>query len=529
MSDLHYFLPEWVESSDKRLVADVCVYGATSAGLIAAIEVVRRGKSVTVLHPGKFIGGLTTGGLGWTDYGQKQVIGGLSRQFYRHVGRHYGIEEEFKFEPHVAMAVYEAMLKEHGVTVHHCQYLDRVEMQGDRIVSATMLGGLRAEAGVFIDATYEGDLLARAGVSYTVGREGNAMYGETLNGIQVRNKHQFSHPVDPYVKEGDADSGLLPWVEAEDLTTKQGQGDQRVQAYNFRMCMTDDPALKIPWERPEGYDPMQYVLAGRWFRSEKDQYNEQHRADRASTPAKFDILPHKTPGGFHKTDTNNHGPVSSDFIGANHDWPEGCYETRERIFQAHVTYQKGYYWFMANNPEVPERYRIAYGRWGLPKDEFRQTGHWPCALYIREARRMVSDYVITEHDCRGARKAEDPVAMGSYAMDSHNCSRFVKLEAGRARVMNDGDVQMGVPPYPISFRSIVPRRGECGNLVVPVCLSSSHIAYGSARMEPVFMALGQSAAAAACEAIDGKTSVQEIRYDRLREILLRNEQVLAIS
>jgi hypothetical protein len=299
------------------------------------------------------------------------------------------------------------------------------------------------------------------------------------------------------------------------------------------MCMTDDPALRIDWERPEKYDPAMYVLAERWFRGDKDEYNDQLTAERAKitgeVPRKFDILPMRTAGGFHKTDTNNHGPVSSDFIGANHDWPTASYARREEIFQAHVTYQKGYYWFMANSPEIPERYRAAYRRWGLAKDEFQATANWPHAIYVREARRMVADYVITEHDCRGQQQAPDPVGMGSYAMDSHNCSRFVSRGYGKPCVMNDGDVQVGVPPYPISYRAIVPKAGQCANLIVPVCLSTSHIAYGSARMEPVFMVLGESAVIAANLAIESGQAVQAVDQKKLHEQLLKAGQVLAVA
>jgi hypothetical protein len=294
------------------------------------------------------------------------------------------------------------------------------------------------------------------------------------------------------------------------------------------MCMTDDPALRIAWEKPDGYDEKQYVLAGRWFRSEKDKYNDLISHDHPEWgPRKFDRFPHRTPGGFHKTDTNNHGPVSSDFIGANWEWPDACYETREKIFQAHVTYQKGYYWYMANSPDVPPNYRAIYNLWGLPKDEFSSTGHWPHALYVREARRMVSNFVICEKDVRGERNVGQSIAMGSYGMDSHNCSRFVKIVDDQPWVMNEGDVQVhGFPPYAIPYLAITPKPSECTNLLVPVCLSSSHIAYGSARMEPVFMALGQSAATAASIAIDNGSTVQEVSYEPLRKKLLDDQQVL---
>jgi hypothetical protein len=508
-------------------VADVVVYGGTAAGVVAAIEVVRRGKSVVVLNPGKHVGGLTTGGLGFTDFGKQHVVGGRARELYRAMGKKCGREELWLFAPSEAQAVLAEWMREHGIEVINRQYLERVERQGDRISAVVMMGGLRAMGKVFVDASYEGDLLARAGVSYTVGREGREVYGEQLAGIQVLAKHQFVPArVSAYVREGDASSGLLPGIESEDLTKQQGRGDKRVQAYNFRICMTDDPALKIDWEKPEKYDPMLYVLAERWFNGEKDVYNEQ-LTDTLPAAKKFDILENKTAGGFFKTDTNNQGPVSSDFIGANHEWPEACFERREELFQAHVNYQKGFYWMMANNPAIPERYRAAYRRWGLSRDEFVATGGWSPQLYVREARRLIGEYVVTEADCMGTRKCEDPVGMGSYALDSHNCCRFVNAEG---MVMNEGDVQVPPPgPYGVSYRAMVPKAGECANLLVPVCVSTSHIAYGSVRMEPVFMILGQSAAVAACMAIDGGLPVQAVSYAKLRDELLKSGQVLVVA
>jgi hypothetical protein len=295
--------------------------------------------------------------------------------------------------------------------------------------------------------------------------------------------------------------------------------------------MTDDPTLKIDWQAPEAFDPAQYELVARWLNSEKDEYNDllpKVAADR-DVPTKFDVLPNPTAGGFYKTDTNNHGPVSSDFIGANYDWPEGSYERREQIFQAHVRYQKGFYWFVANSKRVPQRYRDAFARWGLPRDEFTQTGHWPHQLYIREARRLIGPEVITEHDCRGERASAQSIGMGSYGMDSHNCTRFVKTDSDGARVLNEGDVQVGAASYPIPYGAITPKPAECTNLLVPVCLSSSHIAYGSARMEPVFMVLGQSAAVAACIALESQSSVQSVPYELLAKELADCKQVLKIK
>ena len=532
-SGLHYFDANWIRSTRETITADLCVYGASAGGVVAAVKAARQGRRVVLLQPGRHLGGLTSGGLGWTDYGKKHVIGGMARRFYHDLGQAYGKDEEWQFEPHVAESLLNAMIAGTTVEVRLCQYLDRVEMERNRISAITLLGGLRVTAGIFIDASYEGDLMAKAGVTYTVGREGNARYGETLNGIQVHPTHQFSHAVDPYVKAGDPTSGLLPGIVGEDLSQRSGEGDHRVQAYCFRMCMTDDPGLKIEWPRPDGFDARLYELATRWFNSEKDIYNDQlidYAGRPCDVPKKFDIFPNRTPAGHCKTDTNNHGAVSSDFIGESYPWSEGSYEERERIFLRHFNYQLGYYWHVANAPEIPERYRRAYARWGLPRDEFKDTGHWPHQLYIREARRMVSDVVLTEHDCRLTRRASDPVGMGSYNLDSHNCSRFVKVEGGRARVLNEGDVQVPpAGPYGISYRSIVPRQGECENLFVPVCLSASHIAYGSARMEPVFMALGESAAVAAGMALDASCPVQEVDYRALRERLLADGQILQVQ
>jgi len=526
----YYFRKDAIHSCDLNLSTDICVYGATAAGVITAIAVAQRGRQVVLLNPARHVGGMTSGGLSWTDFGKQYAIGGMSLEFYKRCGKHYGQEFEWRFEPRVALKVLEDWLAETDVQLFHEQFLDTAQMPGKRIASITMLGGMTVNASMFVDATYEGDLLAKAGVSYTVGREGNEAYGETYNGIQIPLHHQFSHPVDPYVVEGDPASGLLPNVIANDQSQQIGQGDKRIQAYNFRICMTDDPAIKIDWEKPAQFDESQYVLASRWLNGEKDQYGE-HLTDKtvggAPLARKFDILTPRTANGLHKTDTNNHGAVSSDFIGANYDWPEGDYEARQRLFEAHVTYQKGLYWYIANAPSIPKRYRDAYAHWGLAADEFEDTNNWPHQLYVREARRMVSDYVITQHDCMEQRTAEDSVGLASYNMDSHNCIRFMKVEDGKPRVLNEGDVQVPpTDPYPVSYRSIIPRQGECENLLVPVCVSASHISFGSVRMEPVFMLLGQSAAIAADIALSNKSSVQDVSYGELRPQLLAAGQIL---
>lgn len=503
--NLHYYPPASEKPQQEHLSVDLCVYGGTSGGVSAAVQAARDGRTVVLVAPETHLGGLTTGGLTNTDIGNKAAIGGLSREFYRRVGKKYGADEEWRFEPKVAEQVYTEMVEEARVPVRTGHFLKSVRRDGRRIVSLTTERGLTVRARMFIDATYEGDLMARAKVSYAVGRESNATYGETVNGVQVRDKHQFEAPVSPYVVEGEPSSGLLPGIDPKPAEP-DGAGDHRVQAYNFRMTLTTVPENRIPFPKPEGYDPRRYVLLARYL---KTGWNEVFR--------KFD------PIRGNKVDTNNHGAVSTDNIGMNYGYPEGDYRTRERIFHEHVVYQQGLMWFLANDRSVPEAIRTKMSQWGLCRDEFQDTGGWPRHLYVREARRMVSDYVMTEHECRGARRAYDSVGLAAYTMDSHNCQRIVN----DGRVLNEGDVQVGgFPPYPISYRSIVPRREECENLLVPVCLSASHIAYGSIRMEPVFMILGQSAAAAAGLALSGDAVVQNVDVAKLQARLLELGQVL---
>jgi hypothetical protein len=511
---------------------DVVIYGGTSAGVIAAVQARKMDKSVVLIEPSGHLGGLTSGGLGATDIGNKDAIGGLAREFYRRIWRHYQDPQAWRqetsaeyarkrrapspdtmwtFEPHVAEKIMDDLVEEHQVPVLRGERLDLksgVRKNGRRIVSIAMESGKTFEGRVFIDSTYEGDLMAKAGVSYHVGREANSSYGETLNGVQTKNatKHQFLRPVDPFVKPGDPTSGLLPGIHGGS-PGEEGQADKRVQAYNFRICMTDVPENRISFPKPEGYDPARYELLLRYMQA-----------------GVFDLFGNNQLMPNRKTDTNNNGGFSSDNIGMNYDYPDGDYQTREKIFEEHVTYHQGLLYFLVNDPRVPARAREATAKWGLSKDEFVKTAGWPHQLYVREARRMISDYVMTEHDCRGTKFADDSVGLGAYNMDSHNVQRYVK--DGFAR--NEGDIQVAVAgPYPISYRSIVPKADECTNLLAPVCLSASHIAYGSIRMEPVFMVLGQSAATAACQAIDADSTVQNVDYAKLKERLLADKQILA--
>ncbi len=522
-------------AADATPTYDLVVYGGTSGGIVAAIQARAMGKTAVLIEPSGHVGGLTAGGLGATDIGNKSAIGGLSREFYRRIAEHYasddawvhqqregyqsgrgsgdsGAEEMWTFEPHVAEQVYLNWIHEAGVELVMRERLVRdgrgVEMEGPWIKAISTTAGRRFAGRMFIDATYEGDLLAAAGVSFHVGREAESVYGESLNGIRVAHalKHQFSHDVDPYVVPGDPASGLLPLISPEPPGT-DGDGDSRVQAYNFRMCTTDVPDNRRAWPKPAGYDEAEFELLFRNFEA----------GDRR-IPWNPVWMPNR------KTDTNNNFAISTDYIGGNVGYVEGSDADRERIIADHRRYQQGLMWTLANHPRVPQEVQQHFQRLGLAKDEFVDNDNWPHQLYVREGRRMVSDYVMTQADCQWDRKADDAVGLAAYNMDSHNCQRYVTADGV---VRNEGDVQVGVKPYPISYRSIRPRQEECSNLLVPVCLAASHIAYGSIRMEPVFMVLGQSAATAAALAIDGGVSVQEVAYAALRERLLADGQALA--
>lgn len=523
---------------------DVVVYGGTASGVIAAVQAKKMGKSVVVVGPDKHLGGLSSGGLGFTDTGNKATIGGLSRDFYHRVWLHYDKEESWVqqkkseyggkgqgtpavdgenrtmwiFEPHVAEQIFEDYVKEFSIPVHRDEWLDRakgVKMDGQRITEITMLSGKSYTGKMFIDATYEGDLMAAAKVDYHVGREANSVYGEEWNGSQVGILHHRHHfgavkaPISPYVVPGDPKSGLLPRVSAT-APTARGEGDKGVQAYCFRMCLTNDPSNRIPFPKPEGYDAKQYELLARVF-----------EAGWRETFEKFDPIPN------HKTDTNNHGPFSTDNIGMNWEYPDGSYERRKEIIKEHETYQKGWLYFIANDPRVPKEVQEEMQKWGLPKDEFKDNGNWSHQLYIREARRMIGSYVMTENDLLKKRETPDSVGMGSYGIDSHNIQRYITPEGF---VQNEGDIGVSTKgPYEIAYGSLVPKKGQAENLLVPVCASSTHIAFGSIRMEPVFMILGQSAATAAVMAIDAKIPVQDVPYEKLREHLLKDGQILHYS
>jgi hypothetical protein len=504
--NLYYYRSRKNQNPGRLIETDVCILGGTSIGVIAAVQLIKLGHSVVVAEFGLHLGGLSAGGLGATDIGNKQVIGGLSRQFYKDLGAHYGQEESWLFEPSEAEKIFNRYVRENGIAVHFEQHLASVKKDANRIVEIAMEDGTVYRAKIFIDASYEGDLLGRAGVSFHTGRESNATFGETYNGVHFGHpNHQFNRFVDPYKIAGRAGSGLC-WGLSGDDPGRQGDGDRRIQAYNFRVCLTDRDDNKQPFPCPHGYDPERYVLLARYL----------------ATGA-WDALALTVcmPNG--KTDTNNCGGFSSDNIGRNYEWPTGDYATRERIFQDHVTYNQGMLYFLANDPSVPKFIREDTARWGLPKDEFVNTGGWTHQLYIREARRMISDYVLTEHNVVCREKVNDGIGLAAYGMDSHSCQRVVL--GGRA--YNEGNVEIhGFRPYPIPYRSIRPLEKECANLLVPWCISASHIAFGSFRMEPVGMVVGQSAAFAASLALKDSCPVQKISVDELQKQLRAAGQIV---
>lgn len=539
---------------------DVVIYGGTSAGISAAIQCSRMNKSVLLIETTNRIGGLTTGGLGATDIGSKIAIGGISREFYQNVKKYYedsnnwllqdktdysesrnsdkNDQAMWTFEPSVALKIYKEMLANESVDLVYNKRLllnNGVVKDGLSIISIKMESGEVYKGKLFIDTTYEGDLMASAGVSYTVGRESNKTYGETLNGVQLDKinttigkrlsnnalHHNFINKVDPYIIKGDPSSGLLPYISNEPPGV-DGEGDNKIQAYCFRMTLTDHPANRIPFKKPENYNELNYELLFRNYEAAEGPLEDMYNYGDPLVPWINTPMPNR------KTDTNNQKGFSTDFIGKNYDYPEASYERREQIIEEHLNYQKGLMWTLAYHPRIPEKVRNIVSQWGVCKDEYIENeDNWTRQLYIREARRMVSDYVMTQKNCEGIETVDDAIAMAGYGMDSHHVQRYVDVNG---YVQNEGNVEArGYPPYPISFRSITPKKTECSNLLVPVCLSASHIAFGSLRMEPVFMILGQSAAIAASQAIEDNKSIQDIDYPKLLETLLAYDQIISIN
>jgi FAD dependent oxidoreductase len=520
--------------------ADVIVYGGTSSAVTTAIEVVRMGRSVIIVSPDKHLGGLTSSGLGYTDTGNKAVIGGLAREFYQLLYQHYMKPESWKwqrqseygnkgqgnpaidgelrtmwiFEPHAAEDAFEQMIAKNKITVYRDEWLDRDHgvIKKDQIISTIRtLSGKVFFGKIFIDATYEGDLMAASGVSYATGREANKVYQEEWNGVQTGDieykHHDFGDlKISPYKIPGDPFSGLLPRISSSN-PGKRGDGDNKIQTYCFRTCLTKNVLNQVPFSRPERYDSTQYELIIRL-------YNAGWRG----TFNKFDPIPNS------KTDVNNHGPFSFDNIGMNYDYPEANYERRKEIIKEHTIYQKGLLFFIANDSRVPSDVRDEMKKWGYSKDEFKDNDNWPYNIYVREARRMKGEYVMTENDVLCKRIVPHPIGMGSYSLDSHNTQRYVKPDGF---VENEGDIELPTKqPYSIDLGSIMPKREDCLNLLVPVCVSSTHIAFGSIRMEPVFMILGQSAGTVACLAIEKKKTIYDLSYEEIKTRLESDNQIL---
>ncbi len=488
---------------------DLCVYGGTASGIVAADAAAKMGLSVIVVEPTCRIGGMTTGGLGQTDIGNKSVVKGLSLKFYRELGKHYGTLENWVFEPKAALEVMNGFAKSDNIKIYTGSYIGSVSKKGTDIKSIVIKKGgrkLRIKAKWYIDASYEGDLMACSGVSCRIGREDNSEYGETWNGSQLLDGHQFPDGVDPFVEPGNPESGLL-WGISRQVLKPDGTGDAQVQAYNYRICLTDVPENRIPIEKPENYDPSRYELLLRLYEAQPDKREINQYFI-------WSLMPN------HKTDINNRGAFSTDMIGMNYDYPEADWQERQRIIKEHRDYTLGLLYFVGNDPRVPSELRDFVKEWGLPKDEYTDTGHWSPQLYVRECRRMVGEYVATQADCENRRIAPEPVAYAAYTMDSHNTERIVIEKDGMYMVKNEGNAEIrGGLPYPISYRSITPKREECTNLLVPVCCSASHIAYGSIRMEPVFMCLGQAAGiACGLAAKEGLAKVQDVDYRKIEDI-----------
>ena len=510
---------------------DVVVYGATSSGIVAAVQAARLGHSVVLVEPSNHLGGLTTGGLGSTDLGTADAVGGISREFYQRIKKHYENDDVWTreptrvsaytgdamwaFEPNVAKKVYYEMLEEHNIPVVMEDRLilnrEGVNKTGNKITAIKTESGNVYKGRIFIDATYEGDLMAMAGVSFHVGREANSVYDETLNGIQKVRTHNHILPgfVDPYIVAGNRNSGILPGVH-DGNPGVDFEGDHRVQAYCFRMCLTDAPENRVAFAQPEGYDELEYELLFRNFEAGENR-----------VPWLPGMMPNR------KTDTNNRWGFSTNKIGINYKYPEGNYSVRESIIMEQEHYQKGLMWTLANHPRVPTHIREEVGKWGLAADEFTDNNNWPTQIYVREARRMIGEHVMTEHDCRRLSVATDSIGLGSYAMDSHNVQRYI-TEMGC--VQNEGNIEVSTQgPYAISYKSIIPKEKECDNLLVTCAISASHIAFGSIRMEPVFMITGQSAAVFASLAIEQNTGVHGVDYLTLSQSLLSKNQRIGVD
>ena len=501
--------------------ADLVVYGGTASGVVTAYAAAKEGLHVVLLEPGSHLGGMVTGGLSASDVARFQIIGGYARDFYREAAAHYGVHTlnkhaDWLSEPKVGEAIFNEWLKAAGVEVHlHERLKERlgVTMSGIHVTSITTEDGKTWNAKVFADCSYEGDLMAQAGVKYTVGRESTEAYSEDLAGVRVDTpKHQFLWKISPYNEKGK----LMPEVDPGPMGAN-GSGDKKVQTYNFRLILTNDAANRLPWTKPEAYNGTQFELLAKYLSQWKEHMNREPRLGDVMNPV---AIPNK------EADFNNNGAFSTDYIGKSWTYPDASYAERKKIWDAHLLYTKSFVWFLASDPRVPKPLQDEVNTWGRARDEFVDSDGWPNQLYIREGRRMVGMYVMKQSDLQTNRTKPDSIAMGSYNSDSHNIQRVAMADGG---VRNEGDVQVSVKPYEIAFGTILPMKSQTDNLLVPVCLSASHVAYSSVRMEPQYMMMGQAAGVTAALAIKGKTAVQDISVGTLQQKLRSQKAILHIE
>jgi hypothetical protein len=528
----------------ETITADIVIYGGTSAGVSAAVQAKRMGRSVVLVSPYQRLGGMTSNGLGSVDSSRQELVGGIAREFYHRVWRHYQSPDSWKwerfedfgnrgqgtsgvdgdqrtmwvFEPNVAEDIFNSFIQENGIQVFRNEWLNReegLEMDQNEIISFTSLSGTRFVGKIFIDCTYEGDLMAAVGIPYKIGREGNKMYGETFNGVQtsMAKRNQFINRIDPYVVRGDPTSGLLAGV-SDWSPHKDGSSDNKVPAYKFHLCLTKVEENREPFTKPDLYDPRQYELLLRTLNR-----GSRHILGR------FDPIPNA------KTNTDQNGAFSTDFLGANYLYPDGTYQERSAIIDSHINYLRGYFYFLINDLRVPAEIREEVSSWGLARDEFMKNGFWPEQIHVYEARRMIGESILTEHHVMGRREVNEPIALVSAPISSNHFQRYnASDDDGNQFVQNEGDIWVEIQqPYAIPFKSILPQGTICNNLLVPVCLSASHVAYSSIRSESVFMILGQAAATSAVLAVEAEFSLHNLPYQMLRNQLIDDGQILELQ
>jgi hypothetical protein len=543
---------------------DAVVYGATPAGIHAACAAAHEGLKVALIHPLAHIGGVVASGLGKTDIGNAAVIGGSAHAFFVAIGEAYGVKggaPMYTFEPHVAEAVFHAMLANTSgrVTLVTGQTLASVAKAGTVVTSMTTVptawavalptsqerthftelqaGGAlpRAHAdtplselhaagaippallttyagAVFLDASYEGDFIAAAGISFAWGREGAAQYNESLGGRLFEpckvGGHQFGVPLNYTWPNGT----LLPQIYTGEPGAV-GEADQKVQAYNFRVCLTTNTSnwLPTPLPKPASYRDTDWELARRYFAIVGEGWTVGNVMNIGS-------MPHD------KTDINNNGAISTDCIGCSWEWPLATPARRQAIWQAHADYTLSFFWFLANDPAVPASLAKSMRTLGLPADEFTDNGGFPWQLYVREGRRMVSDFVFTQNDREKLTPANNSIGLYSYNVDCHNAQRFPQ----GTFVRNEGDVEAfgNLGPGPMSYGLVLPRRQEATNVLAPVPTSATHLGYGAIRLEPQFMILGQSTGVAAAQAVAAGVAVQDVDIGKLQARLLELGQLL---